>query len=1131
MSGFNQKIKSGVLGLALVLPTHGYTAAPDLAQEPLFVGNPVAPNLLFILDDSGSMDWEYMPDGLSSYDGIEASDDDGAYQDGSNAYYPFYFSSRVNKTWYNPNVTYLPPIKADGSGRMPNSSYTSAPMDGYDSNSNTRDLTDEYRTSRYWRIEGGGFYWEFNSSESCESSPYQDSCYTYVSVNDLSDAEKTNFANWFSYYRIRMMAAKAGIGAAFDDLSEDFRVGWGTLNTTNRNVDGASDIDAVQQGVRAYTSAHRTDFYEWLYQQDGSGSTYLKRALQGAGEYYEKSLNAWRDSPGDGNVAGNPARECRPAFTILMTDGYYSGSDDAGDSLKKADDRAGESISNPKGAAYQYSPVHPFKDDVGSDEPTLADVAMYFWKRDLRDDLDNYVPIREGDPAFWQHMVTFGVGLGVAGSVDPTTAFNAVESGSEINWWSGNSQENKINDLLHAGVNSRGGFFSADNPDEFAEQLKGTLDDISADVGSATAVEFDVSSFQEGAQIFSAQFDPNSWTGDLKALKLEGENAPEVPNADKAIEEGNGWSAQAILDARDLSGDPRTIVTYLDTAGKGSGFQWANLEADQIADLSYGGDTDFGQQVLAFIRGDRSKEDGVEIRKRNSRLGSIVNSSPEYVGSPKARWPDNAYFGANGERYSDFKEAKEDRDPVVYVGSNDGMLHGFAAGDQNGGSEVLGYIPNFVYSDSANAGLHYLASPDYRHRYYVDLDTRQQDIYTKGRTTSGTVTSERDWRSILVGGGRAGAKGVFALDITDPADFTEGKAAQLVLWEFTAEDDSRLGYVTQAPVISPAKWADNDVRWTAFVANGYDSTSTSTGFFMLDIEGGLDGVWSNDDYRYVEFESNGDGLSPLTVLDTTGDYLADRVYAGDLDGNIWVAGGLSGGSWGSVYSNGSGAEPLFTTASGQAITVEPKVTSHPTEPRAGNQPNLMIYFGTGKYLESDDVKSTSTQAMYGVWDKGNSGLGRGNLVARSLNESTLTVDEQDYQVRQSTGDDIDYSSDMGWYANLPDTGERIIVSAQTRGEFLFVNSMIPDVDPCKSGGSGWLMAFGLDGKTPDKKAFVDFPQIVAGYKVDGLPNQSTVLGTYRFTPTTDGQTDVMEIPPLSGSVVGAGRRGWQELIQ
>jgi len=1126
MNTLNLKVMlSAVL---LVLPTAGYSARPDFAQEPLFLGSAVAPNLMFILDDSGSMGWEYMPDYLSGYEDIASSNGSWFYQTGADADNPFYYSSKINKVWYNPAVTYAPPLKADGTGSLPNSSYASAPVDGYQSNSTDHDLQDEFYTSRY-RVEGGGFYWQFTSSSSCASDPFQDSCYSFVSVNNLPGVEQTNFANWYSYYNTRVKASRAGISAAFYNLPPSFRLGWGRLNYDNErtnNIDDASGVRAVQSGVREYTSQRREDFLDWLYDAPSSGNTPLRRALEGAGKYFEGSERAWSDDPENAVTDTNPARECRLAYTIMMSDGYYNGSWPAS-AVYSADDNDGSKIENERGDEFTYIASDPFEDGV---YPTLADVAMHYWKRDLRTDIANYVPTSEKNPAFWQHMSTYTVGLGVEGSVDPVAAFNAIKGGDKIKWWDGSNDENKVNDMLHAAVNGRGGFFSAADPETFAAELGGTVGDIIAEAGSSTAVEFDVSSFQQGALIFASQFDPNGWTGDLKAAKLGGTDSPVVPDINEAVKNGDGWSARTILDNRDLTIDDRVIITY----GNGAkGFRWGtngdNLSSAQKSDLLYGGVEDtVAEQRLDYIRGDKSLDGTTGWRKRGSRLGSIVNSSPEFVGEPRAMWPDTAPFGSTSKRFSDFVTSNKTRTPVVYTGSNDGMLHGFN-GTESGGNEVLAYIPEFVYNSTAdNAGLHFLTDPGYQHRYYVDLEIRQQDIFTKGKKANGDPTDDDAWRSIIVGGGRAGAKGIFALDVTDPSEFTEANAEKIILWEFTGTNNARMGYVTQAPIIGMTKWG-TATRWTAFVSNGYNSDTPSTGFFMLDIEGGMDGAWDAADVRYVEFESGGDGLSPLTALDTTGDYLVDRVYAGDLDGNLWAASLDGSGDWAPAYDNAGSPKPVFTTPANQSITAAPVAAANKSMPRAGNLPNLMIYFGTGKYLETSDVTSNNTQSVYGVWDSGTSELTRGNLELRTINEDTLNT----AKVRYSTGSNINFSDKKGWYVDLPVSGERAVVSAQIRGEFLYLNTMIPDQNPCLGGGSGWLMALGLDGRTPESRAFLEFGAAVAGYQSSGLPNQSTILGNFRFTPGSDSKdpVDVVEIPPLSGAVIDAGRRGWNELIE
>lgn len=1170
MKSFNWK--ASLLAVLMVLPTAGYSSSdnrPDFSQKPLSVGSSAPPNLMFILDDSGSMGLEYMPDflgdgGRSPLDPLgwfgENIADIGIscqrgvlglcipftfYRDGSKAKARMYYSSKVNAVWYNPEITYRPPYKPEGTGRYDSSIYGGAPRNGFKGQGNKDDLRDAFFTQNYdgsfltSSIRNGGFYYDFddvNCNEKSEADLGENDCYTYVSLNNESSEQKRNFANWFTFYNTRIKAARAGIAEAFYGLPKSFRLGWGAINNTGSNVDGVKNLNAVTYGVREYDEDRREEFLTWLYNVSANGSiTPLKTALDGAGKYYEGSKQAWADDPSEDVNESNPARECRQSYTILMSDGYYT---DTVGGFGNADGSNGLSIDKPSGGSYTYESSGPFKDGRSD---TLADVAMHYWKKDLHADkdlhagIDNYVPTSTKNPAFWQHMSTYtvGFGLGADADIQPDEAFNAINEPKSIEWWKSGGgdrqrKKNKVNDLLHAAVNGRGGYFSANDPETFTTELTRMVREILAEAGSSTSIAFNVSSFQEGALMFGAEYDPNSWSGDIKAAKLGGKDSPIVPDLHNAVASDDGWSAQKILDERDLSSNDRTIITRK-PAGNAGAFRWSFMLGAMKSDLKYGSASDAtAEQRLDFIRGNRSLEDTLDFRKRGSRLGSIVNSTPEFVGGPRANWPDLEPFGTSGDRFSAFAKDKEGRDPVVYAGSNDGMLHGFKA-TENGGQEVLAYIPSFVYSNEDKAGLHFLTSPDYSHRYYVDLELRQQDIYTKGVRSNGSLTGEA-WRSIVVGGGRSGAKGIFALDVTDPSSFSEANAKAISLWEFTEDDDARLGHVTQAPIISMANWGSDNPRWTAFVANGYNSTTKTTGFFMLDIEGGMDGWDIGDigDIKYIEFESGGAGLSPLAVLDTTGDFVANRVYAGDLDGNLWVA-EESGGNWGAVYSDG---KPLFKTASDQPITAAPVVAENKLKSNAGNEPNLVVYFGTGQYLEQEDVATTAGQSVYGVWDHGNSDLKRANLQKRTLTEKGLSG-AASTKVRYSTGDKLNLDSKHGWYADLPTGGERVVVSPQLRGDFVYLNTMIPDPNPCLGGGRGWLMAFGLDGLTPNSQAFLKFKTPVAGYKSKGIPGQSSILGNFRFTPASSAgnSVDVTELPPLTGSAAGTGRRGWKELTQ
>src|SRR5690554_2268276 len=192
MSTLNFKV---IMSTALlVLPTAGYSARPDLAQEPLFIGSAVAPNLMFILDDSGSMGWEYMPDEIESD------------QCSNHGNCPWYFASNYNTIWFDPSLNYLPPWKPDGSGRKINSPFNGAYYYGYSDNMTTAGSANLNNSFPTWRgtFSEPAFYYELKNQAGCSASSKSKSCYTKVVVKDQSAEIKQKFANWYTYYSTRM---------------------------------------------------------------------------------------------------------------------------------------------------------------------------------------------------------------------------------------------------------------------------------------------------------------------------------------------------------------------------------------------------------------------------------------------------------------------------------------------------------------------------------------------------------------------------------------------------------------------------------------------------------------------------------------------------------------------------------------------------------------------------------------------------------------------------------------------------------------------------------------------------------------------------------------------------------------
>ena len=678
-------------------------------------------------------------------------------------------------------------------------------------------------------------------------------------------------------------------------------------------------------------------------------------------------------------------------------------------------------------------------------------------------------------------------------------------------------------------------FYTAGDAASMIESLKKAFKNIVIDaVGTSTSVTFNTATIESDTLLFGAQFNSADWTGNLFATAIE-----RSVSGPPTIATEYSWEAGSVLTKRVKETRARNIYTY--NGSGGVAFTEVNLGSftqrmqDDLAFGAGAGDSsEMAKSRINYLRG----ESVAGFRVRSSLLGDIVNSTPVYVEGAVMSWPESEAFGTGDNRYSDFAASQADKRGVIYVGANDGMLHAFDASD---GEELFAYIPEFLALASEGAGLHYLTDPAYSHRYYVDLTPVVSEVNTRGANNAA-----KDWRRVLIGGARTGGKGIFALDVTDPDTFDTG-ASSIPMWEFTSEDDSRLGYITEPPTIALANWGSNkaDYRWTAFLPNGYLSGTPSTGMFMLDIEGGLDGTWTeNTDYLYIEFEAGAaaTGLSPLRQVDLEGgDRIVDRIYAGDLKGNIWVAEAKNSGNntWGNAYNG-----PLFTAAIGttaQPITAAPLAIRYPEQEDAGkttgNNKNktstqkIMLLFGTGKYLELTDVNNTDTQSFYGVFDQ-TGGLDRADLVGRTLQNGQVTTEDGDtYDVRTTSEDDVafDPTNDDGWYVDLIDSGERINLPAQVRGNYVFVNSLVPTTNPCDIGGDGWLMAFGLDGRTPDRTIWPKLEQPVAGFKVTGgIPNQTSFIDDYALTPLSNSAILPDEVD--TGSAAGAlGRRSWQEL--
>ena len=1142
-------------------PLAAALAAPGtISDSPLFLKSAVQPNIMFMLDDSGSMDWEILLSNgaLAAYPGNTNSGNLDFTPNNSEE--EMELCHAYNVMAYNPNRSYTPWIGKDINGdSFTDQTDLSAAVDnpylgtgywawnwfsGWTWISATTDLSNHYYM--VWDdADGDGVFDagecpthgnnQVNTVAECRALGSSE-C---VAVADLSAAEQINYANWYSYYRKREYVAKRAMSQVIAESSA--RMGFSTINEVAGSFSLSTPVKNVNDlstPVDATAAANKEALLDNLFQVDSSGGTPLRDGLDFVGKYYADTYSGDWSSP---ILSASDGGECQQNFTVLMSDGFWNGNYNG---VGNAD--ADDSSSPWDGGSY-----------ADSWSNTLADIAMHYYETDLDTNLSNKVKTVAGvDENDAQHMVTYTVAFGINGTLgsnppDTTTSFPWPEPVAD--------DLTTVDDMRHAAWNGRGEFLSAQDPQELVNGLSSALASISGRTGSASSVAFNTGTLSTNSEVYLALFNSERWSGDLIAYPLD-------PVTGDILSTAN-WSAADVLDSRNIGSSPRTILTYNGTDG--IPMQWSSLTTDQQSDLrtnSSGAQDNVatGMARLDYIRGQRACEpdatgtcsytDGTDtyttkgLRKRDSRLGDIVHSGPVFVGTPESGWPDIAPFPTGtGNTYTEFKFAQASRPGVVYVGANDGMLHAFSQSD---GSELLAYVPSSLFSSNTGEGLHYLTETGYGHRYYVDLTPSISDAYIRTSTTGSEA-----WRTVLVGGLRNGGRGLFALDVTDPTVFSEsGTAPQdLVLWEFTNQDDSDLGYSFSRPSIVPLEGSSGSIRWAAIFGNGYNDTGSGEAkLFILFLEGGLDGTWTaNTDYIEITTgagdSSNRNGLATPAVIDSDGDGLADRVYAGDLQGNLWVfdLSGSNTNQWKSAYKSGSTPEPLFTTGTNQPITATPVIVRNNLPTTSSNSPNTLVIFGTGQYLTQADITTTDTQSMYGVWDQGTSNLDRSDLIEQVISTGT---NSEGVAGRKLTDNTVDYTSsppDYGWYMDFT-SGERVVTDAVIRGDLVFFNTTIPDSSPCNFGGTGWLMvAKWENGGRPDTVAFdlngdlnlgtldqID-GEAAAGMLVTGLPTSPVNLSNKRYVSTTDtSDGDSIEDTTLKEvSSADTGRLSWEELVQ
>lgn len=980
-------------------------------------------------------------------------------------------SGQVNKQYYDPAELYLPWINVDGS-RMANAVYTAAKLDpiGFETtvtvnlntvanrnvkwctasncnNPNASSLSFNPALFYVLKQSGGGYLTpanagnydeiDLNNSSWTSTTPMTWGRNTYPARTDCAatactrDNERQNFANWFQYHRSRLHSAQAGIPEAMQTFTDRIRVGWARLKGPVASIDGAN-TGVIIQGVRDFTTTQKTNLFDWVRKLDTYGGTPLRQAMYAVGKYYERtdSRGPWGETPGTTSTVAQ--KTCRRAYNVLVTDGYWNDFDATvtiSPAVGNSDGTDGVSIAPNN---FKYKATNPYRD---SQSNTLADVAMDFWKRDLRPDLDNKVLPTADNPAYWQHMVNYTVGFGVTGRLNPATDLPALSAGTHpIGWTS-----DKIDDLWHAALNSRGQYFSANNATELAAAIRSSLNGAVERELKEAGVAAAATVLEDGNRKYIPKYRTGAWSGDVDAYQLDALGQAGAKQW-SASERMPVWSDRKIF-AWDAGLTTPAAVPFV----------WSSLSTPAQSAITNGTST-----LVDFIRGDRSNEGTTtgKYRVRESIIGDIVNSTPVFakdsIVEPYSTLPNI------GTSYANFLDAKKTRPGVLYVGGNGGMLHAFrdskGATPSTDGTEVFAYVPRAALPNLSVLSQQNYGSTDNYHRFFVDGPLAERDAYVRAPGAAAP-----SWRNYIVGTMGAGGRSVFALDITDPAAL----GASTVRWEITNTEHPELGYITAPIQVGVVDDNTSTGKWIAIFGNGYvDSSSSKANLFVVGLQDGS--------VTKLEVTAAGNnGLGGVTLkLDSFG--RIQSVFAGDQRGNLWKM------DWNKAagrFQVGNAGNALFTTQSNQPIVQPPVLMPH----SAGD----WVVFGTGRLLTLPDADSNALQSLYGLRlrtsDTAGSTRTVNDMVPRTISTFTGANSAKFFEL---TGTSVDWatSSFRGWYVDLTVagyTGLRVSYAPQTIADELAFFSLIApaqNVAECEQAeGRGINLIFPIEtGVTPDQ---------------------------------------------------------------
>jgi len=851
-------------------------------------------------------------------------------------------------------------------------------------------------TATQWNVYTGAFTDQINRDGGIDVTG-QDG------IDDNDTALKTG--NRLNYEALpttsKISTAKGVMNNLVDLMYNDVDFGFMKFNTE----DGGNVISKIGATITA--------MHGQISAINATTWTPLAEALTDAGKYFENTYTG-QFSP------WSNANWCQKAFIIIVTDGEPTHDTDTsiiGHFLDRGktgitnDNRGEKWDQNGDYNKHSANINDALNNDVWVADDTysesvpqtfLDDVAKYLYTHDLRSDLQGT-----------QNVTTYTIGFA---HDSPLLQKTAQEGG--------------------------GLYFTANNAAELEHSLLMALDDIAKKLQTYTAPVVPITRTSSGDKMYLAFFKPLAyskfWVGDLHKYGLSSSNQIIDSNGHAATDSTGAmldtavpyWSVASLLKSRSTA---RNIYTYLGTSNSltnsANAFTSANtaltaaILGNPAKSNAANATTTARDDLINFIHGQDAYDENGNLNwteKRDFILGDILHSVPLVVD----------YNGPTAT----------DPNRHIFFGSNDGMLHCINDGN---GSEEWGFVPPDALPRLK------LFEEGTSHPYFVDGSVKLYQV----RDSSGVIT-----RAIIIFGQRAGGDNYYALDVTNPT-------APQFLWRINSSSSgfSELGQSWSEPLIAKVNKNDTNgvpaVRDALIFGAGFDPAQANTkavataakgrGVFIVDLMTGA----LISSFQYTA--SNGMNYAiPSTVaaLDMDFNGIADRIYVGDLGGNLWRIGKSPNSAdandvqkdinlidnWGirKLFASNPGAD----SSSGRKIFYQPEIAL-----QLGFN---YIYFSTG---DRDNPRSTdAVDRLYGVKD-----TNPDQSVFATLTESSLT--NQTGVVSTSTAP----LTTKGWYIRLiAGAGEKSLAAPVLFNKYVLFDSFLPNNALCDIGGGAKLYAVG-----------------------------------------------------------------------